>query len=355
MILHIFNPEHDIALAANLSNFTAPHAGRKLRADLGFLPALWAGDEDAVLVDSIEQARKSYSRLRARVGGCEPRFVDKSQLSQLRITEVKPWGWDLALRSFLLRYGVSACPSETEIAQIRELSHRRHAMQLLHQLQLPGTIGHSELCDTIAGVQTFLQEHQSIVVKAPWSSSGRGIRFIDGVLSDSLERWIGNVIDKQGSVMLEPYYHKVKDFGMEFESDGQGHVRYLGLSLFHTRNGAYTGNVIATEEDKEDMLSRFVKADKLSLVRNRLCEALDETFGHSYAGPLGVDMMVVASPPVSVAPAGDHFLLHPCVEVNLRRTMGHVALAVKPFLDGFPRVMQIQLTDRYRIQIRKQR
>ena len=24
--LHIFNPEHDIALASNLANFTAPHA-----------------------------------------------------------------------------------------------------------------------------------------------------------------------------------------------------------------------------------------------------------------------------------------------------------------------------------------
>ena len=42
MKLHIFNPEHDLALAANLSNFTAPHAGRQLRADLGFIPAIWA-------------------------------------------------------------------------------------------------------------------------------------------------------------------------------------------------------------------------------------------------------------------------------------------------------------------------
>ena len=48
--LHIFNPEHDIALAANLSNFTSPHAGRQLRADIGFLPAIWAGEGDVVLV-----------------------------------------------------------------------------------------------------------------------------------------------------------------------------------------------------------------------------------------------------------------------------------------------------------------
>ena len=35
----LFNPEHEIALASNLMNFTAPKAGRMLRADLGFLPS----------------------------------------------------------------------------------------------------------------------------------------------------------------------------------------------------------------------------------------------------------------------------------------------------------------------------
>jgi len=45
MTLHIFNPEHDIALAINKSIFTAPHSARELRADLGFLPALYAGGE----------------------------------------------------------------------------------------------------------------------------------------------------------------------------------------------------------------------------------------------------------------------------------------------------------------------
>ena len=46
MTLHIFNPEHDIALASGLANFTAPHAGRQLRHDLGFLPAIWAQEGD---------------------------------------------------------------------------------------------------------------------------------------------------------------------------------------------------------------------------------------------------------------------------------------------------------------------
>ena len=63
MTLHIFNPEHDIALASNLSNFTAPHAGRQLRNDLGFLPALWAEDGDQILVEHEESAIKAYRRV----------------------------------------------------------------------------------------------------------------------------------------------------------------------------------------------------------------------------------------------------------------------------------------------------
>lgn len=350
MVLYIFNPEHDLALAANLSNFTAPHAGRKLRADLGFLPALWARDEDVVLVENVPVASRAYSRLRARVGGGRPLFIDKSQLAQFPITEVRPWGWDLALRSFLIRYGVTATPSEEEITRIRNLSHRRYAGLILREFQLPGIIGLSEMAGDIASVQAFQQNHQKIVVKAPWSSSGRGVRFFDTELSLSQISWIRNIIRKQGCVMMEPHYNKVKDFGMEFEMDSHGSIRYLGLSLFHTRNGAYTGNIIASEEDKRTMLSRYVDGDMLDLVRDRISKLLCKTFGNSYAGPLGVDMMVVAD-----ASQSGHFLLHPCVEVNLRLTMGHVALALAPSSDGFPRVMQIVLTDKYRMQVRKRR
>ena len=60
MRLRVFNPEHDIALASFSPGFTSPHAGRQLRADLGFLPALWATEEDLVLVDDVEGAKEPY-------------------------------------------------------------------------------------------------------------------------------------------------------------------------------------------------------------------------------------------------------------------------------------------------------
>ena len=61
-----------------------------------------------------------------------------------------------------------------------------------------------------------------------------------------------------------------------------------------------------------------------------------------YIGPLGVDMMIVAP----------HFTLHPCVEINLRRTMGHVALALSPTDDDVRRVMRMEFTEnRYKLKI----
>ena len=342
--LYIFNPEHDLALAANLSNFTSPHAGRQLRADLGYLPAIWAEEGDYVLVENTEEAEKAFGRLMHRQFRG---FVDKRRLFRMNGKDVTvcPWGWDLALRSYLLRYGLPDCmvASEQEIADIRRLSHRREALTLLEALQRDGTTGVAYMADSVAAVQSMVQRTGRMVVKAPWSSSGRGIRFVEGPLSPNVANWISGVIERQQDVMLEPYYNKVKDFGMEFESDGCGCVRYLGLSLFHTSNGAYTGNILASEEEKREMISRYLSVDLIDSVQEDICRILGARFKDAYQGPFGIDMMVVARDD------REGFLLHPCVEINLRRTMGHVALSIQR--EG---VMLIEYVDNhYKLRIRK--
>lgn len=355
MTLHVFNPEHDLALASGLSNFTAPHAGRRLRADLGYLPALWAGADDCVLVEHVGQARQAWGRLRARVGGRPCQFVDKSQLGRLDISRVEPWGWDMPLRSSLIRHGVSpgACASEAEIADIRQCSHRRMAVRVQERLRMVPSVEVSSL-EAVSRLLTPDSSSPSLlVIKAPWSSSGRGVRFVDSAHFDHFRGWIANVIRQQGSVMVEPYRPKVKDFGMEFEMQPDGMANYLGLSLFTTHNGAYAGNVIASEDDKRDMISRYVPASSVDIVRAKVMDALREVLGRRYVGPLGVDMMIVSHPSV------DGFLIHPCVEINLRRTMGHVAIAMAnahSLLEKIsfpPREMQITLSDKYRIHINR--
>ena len=347
--LHIFNPEHDIALAANLSHFTAPHAGRQLRADLGWLPALWAEENDYILVEHVDAARKAYERLRKKLGRPIATFVSRHELPHLDIQQVNPWGWDAAVATDLFRWGIKAAilPDEELLAHYRQLSHRRTSAQLLPALRLEGTVGEALECATLEQVKNCQERWGQIVIKSPWSSSGRGVRFA------VQEGWINNVIKAQGSVMVEPYYNKVKDFGMEFEVDQDGKVHYLGLSLFHTKNGAYIGNLLATEQAKREQLSRYVSMELLDDIKQRI---IDNVQLPDYVGPFGIDMMIVNGhrSPLTAhrSPLTANLLLHPCVELNLRRTMGHVALNITPSDDDHRKVMRIELTDHYKLSIR---
>lgn len=345
MTLHVFNPEHDLALAANLANYTAPHAGRQLRADLGYVPAVWATEGDVVLVENVEDAERRFRQLLHCPFG---RFITKEQISRLPLTEVKVWGWDLAIRAFLLRHGVNEdlLPTTAQIEEIRRLSHRQTAMHLLSLLQGENLTGKMAMAVSLDEVQQAVGHWGKVVVKAPWSSSGRGVRFLDGCINISDEGWIRHVIARQGAVMVEPYYAKVKDFGMEFESDGHGQVTCLGLSLFHTDNGAYTGNILADEDEKLEMLNRYISNDLIQDIKQKICVCSGLLFANAYQGPFGVDMMIVARK------NQDGFLLHPCVEINLRRTMGHVALSLSGIMSGLPKVMNIECNNICKLKLR---
>ena len=358
MILHLFNPEHEIALAAHLAHFTPPHAARQLKADLCWLPALWAGEHDAVLVENADYARKACARRCKLLGRAIPQFVERDQLPHLDITHVEPWGWDAAVATDLQRWGVAAdvMPDAAQLERYRQLAHRRTSAQLLPALRVEGTVGEAVECSTLQQVAECQQRWGQIVVKSPWSSSGRGVRYCDAshlvnseqrIVNSGLDGWINNIIKQQGSVMVEPYYNKVKDFGMEFEVDAAGKVHYLGLSLFHTKNGAYTGNLLATEEAKRELMARYLPLELLDEVRQRI---IDNVQLGDYQGPFGIDMMVVNC---QFSIVNSQLLLHPCVELNLRRTMGHVALTMTPTDDDIVKVMRIELTDHYKLHIRK--
>jgi len=354
MTLHIFNPEHDIALAADKANFTAPHAGRQLRRDLGFLPTLWAGEGDEVLVDNVDVAERGYAQLRRTIARLSGHRVNTHVQLTAKVGEpidrIDPWGWDVALRAQLLRRApqldAQLMPTDRQLADVRTLSHRATAAAILPRLRVEGTVGEAVACTTADAVAELVKRRRRVVLKAPWSSSGRGIRFVDAEHSKLFEAgstehgWLVHLLECQGAVMVEPYYDKVKDFGMEFCCHADGRVSFEGLSVFHTVNGAYTGNILATEAKKQSSLTRYIPEELLLFIQQELTRQLSLHFGGRYVGPLGVDMMIVKRTD------GHGFSLHPCVEINVRRTMGHVALTLARLVnpsadDDVVRVMRI--------------
>lgn len=352
MKLHIFNPEHDIALAHNDKFFTPPHAGRELRSDLGFLPSLWADDGDFVLVDDVEAAIERVRHVKSYAHDVV--FVTKNDIPALvdgasdsaRPFEVSPWGWDKALCFNLERYGVpkTCLPDDDRLDAIRMMSGRIWANKL--RAYLPAyRNGEIAMPTEHTTVDDFMEVYDTVykrkaVVKSPWSSSGRGVRYFDGDLRSQDIGWLGNVIKRQGSVTGELYYNKVKDFAVEFYAHADGTVTCEGLSLFKTVNGAYVGNVIVSEAEKWQMIASYGIADTLRDTIDHIISGMRTCFDGCYSGPFGIDMMILQGGK-----------LHPCVELNLRRTMGHVALSISPKASAPQRLMRIDYTNRYHLRI----
>ena len=246
------------------------------------------------------------------------------------------WGWNLSLKGELERLGLPEImlPVDAILNKVREVSSRQWAALHLQR-------GVEYVTET-ARVKELILQHGKAVVKAPWSSSGRGVKYVSAedfrTSGDypTFERWVANMIYHQGGVTVEPLYNKVRDFAMEFEMK-DGKVLYRGLSLFDTIKNAYSGNVLCSEDDKVEMMKPLISEAQLAGIRQRIIEVMEPALKDIYSGPFGVDMTICTKG------EKDEFCdavlnqegeeeertglgVVPCIEINLRRTMGHVAI-----------------------------
>lgn len=320
----IFNPDHEIALAMNTRRFVPSRNVRQMCHDLAFIPALWADDGDYVIVEDVAKAERDYADmpLSKRSKVC---FISINDVAT-RITAddtIRPWGWNMAIREKFLAAGLPAAmlPSDECLHEWRSMSGRSLAVMVLEEQGATGnTVGTSVVCEDICIAEDFLKLHHDIVIKAPYSSSGRGVRYVSGCIDDATQNWILRTIKQQGYVTVEKKYDKQLDFAVEYEISSSGKLQRLGLSMFQTNGTAYTGNILASEDEKWNILARYLPKDTIEHAFRSLEQSLTHHLQGKYCGPFGVDMMIVRD---------KHGIsLHPCVEINLRRTMGHVALSL---------------------------
>ena len=310
----IFNPENDIALASGLERYTPPaHAAMLARA--GAMLPLWysGGASDVVLASCadyrwIDSVRRDF--------GIEAAVADVVSGE----FECQPWGWSAYAAGLFRRAGVGAgcLPSVGQIEAMRLLSHRRTTADIYRALSWD--IEPPVECFTAAGVDRQLQaHHDGIFFKAPWSSTGRGVASSAKIPHAEVIRRCEGIIRRQGSVMVEPALDRLSDFAMLFYARHDGSVEWRGYSMFSSLRNAYTGNILLPDSGIEANIARqLTLPDRLTELRRRLPGILSAVIDGKYAGWLGVDMMLYRHPDGSVRVA-------PCVEINLRMTMGVVA------------------------------
>ncbi|MBR4070801.1 MAG: hypothetical protein IKK16_06360, partial [Bacteroidaceae bacterium] len=105
---------------------------------------------------------------------------------------------------------------------------------------------------------------------------------------------------------------------MEFYSDGTA-TKFAGYSYFLTdERGAYQSNILASNDEIERMLSQYIAPATLHEIRDALCTITTSLITPHYKGYLGIDMIVYRDKQGQI-------LLHPCIELNLRMSMGMIA------------------------------
>ena len=282
--IYIFNPEHDLCIANGDENFVAP------RSAMGF------AKENIDLSEHLKRPNKQRR-------------------------QIIPWGWNHSLKKRLINEGIdpASLPSEKELQFIRTHSRREFALDIHSclscrdkQVIKPDYI---MAATSVGEIEAFISANGSAVLKSPLSGSGKGIRFIRERLSESDEGWCRRTLDKQGSVIVEQRFEIIKECAMLFECHYEG-IDFVGYSLFESRNGAYSRNILASNEDIEDVIAEYVSRDTLIAIREELKEILARTLVGHYEGFLGVDQMICQ---------GDSPILVPVSEINLRMTMGLIA------------------------------
>lgn len=325
--IHLFNPENDLALAFGGSNYTPPANALALHRAGATLPLFYGERGDLVVGREIDSLWAEEMVARFDLGMTV--FDGYYPLE----CEAAPWGWSLDARRQLEMAGVnrSALLSPEQIGRLRQLSHRRLTVEIMYRLAnvLPFEIPAMPLeAQREEQVLDYRERHGGCYVKLPWSSSGRGVFDASDMSCEVLRSRVKGMINRQGSVMCEQRLDKVKDFAMLFYSDGTT-VRHIGYSLFFTECGqAYSGNIVANASIIKSMLVSMVDENVLDNISCSLQNVLSELIAPYYKGYLGVDMLLYKN--------NGRLLVAPCVEVNLRMTMGVVAwrLAQTVLADG---------------------
>jgi hypothetical protein len=279
MKIAIFNPEHDLCLANGRAHYVPPQSAVDFaRQGASLMQILYPEAHCTSVYDSLQFSLPSFQSV-----------------------ELLPWGWNLTLKSQLLRQGVPEhiMPSDSTLSDWRALQHRSSWLPLQP---------HSHAVTTAGEVEALLAHNPDLVMKAPWSGSGRGLRWVRGRLSDHDRTWLDKVVGGQQCVIVEPRWEIRYDYALEYRIDGTG-LTFVGFSLFDTAHGVYRGNRLLPDE------AIACRVGFSPTLRTSVERWLLEHVAPRYHGPLGVDCICDCE--------GHHHV----AEINLRHTMGMVAHA----------------------------
>jgi hypothetical protein len=257
------------------------------------------------------------------------RYIPKNRLM--------PWGWSPAAHK-LLSPLKSSCSEEFLSSPVsewnpiyRDLYSKKFALEINKKLLsnfsseifLPEQ-QMAKICVSKQDFENAISQWGKIMVKAPWSASGRGLQPITKTpVHPKVWEKIMGIVNEQGYAIAEPFLDKIFDIAFLFGSKKEK-ISFIGYSYFITdKKGQYKGNYINGLPDNiGDELKFFIKKVKSELVYPLVSVLEKSRLTTEYEGFLGVDMLIYLND-------NQELKLNPCLEINVRQNMGLLSLKLR--------------------------
>jgi hypothetical protein len=341
--IYLFNPTCEYATANGHTSWMPNKLLTDMEKDMATLPLFFAKPDDIVLVKQIPPS--DYTKKLKLVGIDAPQFILPERLFNNinLITKntgwLLPWGWSPSAHRFLspLKQYCSEefinSPVSEWTAEHRELYSKKFALDVQKNVipKLPAKIMPPKrlepvICSREDEIRLLIRKWGNLLIKAPWSTSGRGIQPVTRIpVVSQVWKKINGMIKQQGYVIVEPFLDKKMDMALQFKIAG-GKITCLGISRFFTdQKGQYQGNYLnGWSYDTDSETASF--ADSLpTILTDPLIETLENSgLSRLYEGHFGVDTLIFC--------ADNQLKVNPCLEINFRYNMGLLSLNLEKLI-----------------------
>jgi hypothetical protein len=341
---YLFNPTCDYAIANHNANWQPNKILQKMEDDLSTLPMFFGSKIDFVLVDRVTSREFIYSLKQLKIG--IPKLILKKDSLQnphfinLPKNKLLPWGWSPAAHKFFSSHKDS-CSAEFRQSAVfkwkpehREIASRKFALGILKQLQstLKAQYILTEdqiptICISKNDFESVIEKWGNVMIKAPWSSSGRGLQPITKTpVHPKVWEKVMGIVKEQGFAVVEPLLNKALDLALLFEIK-KGKVEYIGTSYFFTNSkGQYEGNYLNGLPETIDQhildFADFIVGE----IRQPIINTIENSeMAMFYEGVFGVDTLIYFD-------KNNKLKINPCLEINVRHTMGLLALRLEKLI-----------------------
>ena len=332
-----FNPGAEESLVS--SGAASTRAARQMECDLALLPAYLARHEDVVIVPEMPPTAFLTQLLDAGIELPEIVSADRvPEIGERKLHELRPWARTPDAQPMIDKLGRDCPQARREL--FSKALHAGFLRSLLKSasnpmLCPPECVGET-VCSTGA-VETWMESSSfpECVVKAPFSTAGRDrviCRVAEGVPA-GLQARIGDMIDRQGELVIEPWLQRLVDFSVHYDM-ADGELRRRGLVVVeNTDRGQFRRATVADrftdflEEEVRPLLFEGAsrRGHLIDFLEDVLEPGLASLLGkHHYTGPVGMDAFLYQDREGAVR-------WKPVVEINPRYTMGRVALELARF------------------------